>query len=164
MPEERLHYNIMQDIQKRLAGVTIGQLLKDSPKYRKQVMDAVKIRRRKKLPSTIADVRLTEVEDWGAPEIDTKIDGCMITRVPVDGGSGVNVMLEQTASDLGYTEFEPTPKILLRMANQQEVDSCWQTFPSTNQDGRFGVQTELCGDTVANSVVLSGIARQALVV
>ena len=44
----------------------------------------------------------------------------MITRVPVDGGSGVNVMMEQTASDLGYTKFEPTPKIL-RMANQEEI-------------------------------------------
>ena len=33
---------------------------------------------------------------------------------------GVNVMLEQTANDLGFTELEPTPKIL-RMANQQEV-------------------------------------------
>ena len=83
-----IHYDIMQDIQKRLAEVTIGQLLKDSPKYRKQVLDAVKTRRRRRLPSTVTDVRYTEVEDWGAPEIDTEIDGCMITRVPVDGGSG----------------------------------------------------------------------------
>ena len=114
-----LHYNIMQDIEKRLADVTIGELLRDSPAYRKQLMDSLKVKRRR-LPSTIADVRLTEIEDWGAPEIDTEIDGCMITRVPVDGGSGVNVMLEQTASDLGYNRFEPTPKIL-RMANQEEV-------------------------------------------
>jgi hypothetical protein len=35
-------------------------------------------------------------------------------------GSGVNGMTEQTAADLGYTTFEPTPKIL-RMANQVEV-------------------------------------------
>ncbi|CAM6125094.1 unnamed protein product [Calypogeia fissa] len=115
-----LHYNIMQDIEKRLAEVTIGQLLRDNPKYRKQVMDAIKIRRRKRLPPTISEVRYTEVEDWGAPEIDTEIEGCLILRVPVDGGSGVNVMMEQTAADLGYTTFEPTPKIL-RMANQEEV-------------------------------------------
>src|SRR5450759_4665054 len=102
---KEMHYNMMKDIEKRLAEVTIGQLLKDSPRYRMQVMDAVKIRRRRKLPATISDVRYTEVEDWGAPEIDTEIDGCMITRVPVDGGSGVNVMMEQTANDLGYTKF-----------------------------------------------------------
>ena len=120
MARRDLHYNIMKDIEKRQAEITIGQLLKDSPAYRKQVMDAVKTRRKRRLPSTISDVRFTEVEDWGAPEIDTEIEGCMITQVPVDGGSGVNVMLEQTASDLGYTKFEPTPKIL-RMANQEEV-------------------------------------------
>lgn len=40
--------------------------------------------------------------------------------MPVDGGAGVNVIMEQTASDLRYTEFEPTPKIL-RMANQDQV-------------------------------------------
>jgi hypothetical protein len=38
----------------------------------------------------------------------------------MDGGSGVNVMTEQMAIDLGYTSFESTPKIL-RMANQEEV-------------------------------------------
>ncbi|CAM6102374.1 unnamed protein product [Calypogeia fissa] len=110
----------MQDIEKRLAEVTIGQLLRDNPKYPKQVMDALKTKRKKRLPPTISEVRYTEVEDWGAPEIDTEIEGCLITRVPVDGGSGVNVMMEQTAADLGYTTFEPTPKIL-RMANQEEV-------------------------------------------
>jgi hypothetical protein len=38
----------------------------------------------------------------------------------VDGGSGVNVMTEQTAIDLGYTSFDFTPKIF-KMANQEEV-------------------------------------------
>ena len=41
-------------------------------------MDAVKTIRKRRLPRTISDVRFTEVEDWGAPEIDTEIDGCMI--------------------------------------------------------------------------------------
>jgi hypothetical protein len=36
------------------------------------------------------------------------------------GGAGVNITSEQTATDLGYTNFERTPKIL-RMANQVEV-------------------------------------------
>lgn len=59
-------YDIVKDIEDKLAEVTIGQLLKDNPKYRKQVLDSVQIRRRRRLPTTFADVRFTEVEDWGA--------------------------------------------------------------------------------------------------
>jgi hypothetical protein len=49
----------MQDIEKRLVEVTIGQLLKDSPKYRKQVLDAVKNRRERGsfLPSQKSDTQ-----------------------------------------------------------------------------------------------------------
>ena len=116
-----LHYDIMTDIESRIAGVTIGELLKDSPKYRKVLADAMKVKRRKRLPVAISDMKfIEEEEDWGAPQIDLEIEGCLIKRVPVDGGAGVNVMSEQTAADLGYTNFEKTPKIL-RMANQVEV-------------------------------------------
>jgi hypothetical protein len=69
----------------------------------------------------MTDMKLIEEEeDWGAPQIDLEIGGCLIKKVLVDGGAGVNMMTEQTATDLGYTSFEPTPKIL-RMANQVEV-------------------------------------------
>ena len=118
--QRNLHYDIMEDIKKRMSEATIGQLLNDNPKYRKVLADSLKVKRRR-LPTTFTDVKLIgENEDWGAPEIDVEIEGCLIKRCPVDGGSGVNVMTEQTATDLGYTSFEPTPKIL-RMANQEEV-------------------------------------------
>ena len=50
------------------------------------------------------------------------MDGCIIPKVPVDGGSGVNLMLEDTAFDLGYTSFEETNQVL-RMADQSRVIS-----------------------------------------
>ena len=46
-----------------------------------------------------------------------EVEGCIILKVPVDGGSGVNLMLEDTAYDLGYTSFEETDQVL-QMADQ----------------------------------------------
>ena len=57
-------------------------------------------------------VNFAHVEDYGAPELVVEVDGCTIPKVPVDGGSGVNLMLESTAFDLGYTTFEETNQIL----------------------------------------------------
>jgi hypothetical protein len=44
----------MEDIEKQLAGVTFGQLLKDNPKYGKVVSEAMKTRRKKRLPATLS--------------------------------------------------------------------------------------------------------------
>ena len=49
-----------------------------------------------------------------------EVEGCVIPKVPVDGGSGVNLMLEDTAYDLGFTSFEETDQVL-RMAVQSQV-------------------------------------------
>ena len=65
-------------------------------------------------------VNFAEIEDYGAPEIVVEVDGCIIPKVPVDGGSGVNLMLEDIVFDLGYTSFEETNQIL-RMADQSRV-------------------------------------------
>jgi hypothetical protein len=95
--------------------------MRDNPRYQKVVSDAMKTRRKKRLPITLSDMKfIKEEEDWGAPQIDIEIGGCLINKVPVDSGAGVNIMTEQTATELGYTTFEPTPKILT-MANQMEV-------------------------------------------
>ncbi|KAL3679659.1 hypothetical protein R1sor_022615 [Riccia sorocarpa] len=51
-------------------------------------------------------------EDLGSPEIDVEIAGCILRKVPIDSGSGVNVMTEEAAHDLGFTEFEATPRVL----------------------------------------------------
>ena len=57
-------------------------------------------------------VNFAQVEDYGAPKLVVEVDGCTIPKVPVDGGSRVNLMLESTAFDLGYTTFEETDQIL----------------------------------------------------
>jgi hypothetical protein len=48
------------------------------------------------------------------------IDGICVPNVPVDAGAGVNIMLETTAFELGYSKFESTPTVL-RMADQSKV-------------------------------------------
>ena len=58
--------------------------------------------------------------DRGAILFDVQVDGCPIDKVPVDSGSAVNVMLQETAWKLGHYTFAPT-KFGLRMANQSYV-------------------------------------------
>ena len=113
-------YDIIQDIKDQKANVTVGQLLHDNTNYQKLIWEewTKKRKRRLKLPSVA--VNFAEIEDYGAPEIVVEVDGCIIPKVPVDGGSGVNLMLEDTAFDLGYTSFEETNQVL-RMANQSRV-------------------------------------------
>ena len=65
-------------------------------------------------------VNFAQVEDYGAPELVVEVNGCTIPKVLIDGGSRVNIMLESTAFDLGYTTFKETDQIL-RMADQLRV-------------------------------------------
>ena len=44
-------------------------------------------------------INFLQVEDYGAPELTVEVDGCSIPKVSVDGGSGINLMLEDTAFD-----------------------------------------------------------------
>ena len=113
-------YDIIQDIKDQKANVTIGQLLHDNTNYQKLIREEWTKRRKKrhKLPSVA--VNFSEIEDYGAPELVVEVEGCTIPKVPVDGGSGVNLMLEDTAFDLGYTSFEETDQVL-RMADQSRV-------------------------------------------
>jgi hypothetical protein len=66
-------------------------------------------------------VNFSQPEDSGAPEVTVEVEGCSIPKVPVDGGSEVNLMLEEMAFDLGYTAFEATDQVL-RMADQSRVN------------------------------------------
>ena len=113
-------YDILQDLRAQKANVTIGQLLHDNPNYQKQLRDSLIRPRRRRIKLPPVAVNFAELEDFGASKISVEIDGCLIQHVPVDGGSGVNLMLESTASDLGYTHLEPTEQTL-RMADQSRV-------------------------------------------
>ena len=113
-------YDILGDIKSLKANVTFGQLLHDNVNYQKVIREAWTKRRRRgvRLPSVATNY--LQVEDHGAPELTVLVDGCAIPKVPVDGGSGVNLMLEDTAFELGYTSFESTDQVL-RMADQSRV-------------------------------------------
>ena len=110
-------YDIIQDIKDQKANVTIGQLLHDNANYQKLIWDAWTKRRKRrfKLPSVV--VNFSQIEEYGAPELTVEIDGCSVPKIPVDGGLGINLVLEDTAFDLGYTSFEATDQILW-MADQ----------------------------------------------
>jgi hypothetical protein len=78
-------------------------------------------RRKKKFKLPSVAVNFSQPEDSGAPEVTVEVEGCSIPKVLVDGGFGVNLMLEETAFDLGYTAFEATDQVL-RMADQSRVN------------------------------------------
>ena len=113
-------YDIIQEIKEQKANATIGQLLHDNPNYQKLVREEWPKKRRKKFRLPAVAMNFVEVKDYGAPELVVEVDGCTIPKVPVDGGSRVNLMLESTAFDLGYTTFEETDQIL-QMAYQSRV-------------------------------------------
>ena len=120
-------YDIIQDIKHQKANVTIGQLLHDNANYQKLIREEwiKKRKRRFKLPSVA--VNFSEVEDYGAPKIVVEVEGCTIPKVPIDGGSGVNLMLEDTTFDQGYTSFKETNQIL-RIADQSGVNLAGRLF------------------------------------
>ena len=65
-------------------------------------------------------INFLQVEDYGAPEVTVEVDGCSVPKVPIDGRSGVNLMLEDTTFDLGYISFEAIDQVL-RMVDQSRV-------------------------------------------
>ncbi|KAL2624239.1 hypothetical protein R1flu_008484 [Riccia fluitans] len=57
--------------------------------------------------------------DKGAEEIEIEIRGCIIRKVPLDIGSGVNIMTVRTAQRLGLTDLQPCKKFF-RLADQSK--------------------------------------------
>src|SRR5450759_4971751 len=114
-------YDILKNVSQLKADVTIGELVKDNALYRRQLRPLVTGRKRKyKLPPTNIHRVEQEKEDLGPPDIEVQIAGCLVRKVPVDGGSSANIMIADTARALGFKKFEPTPKVL-RMADQTRV-------------------------------------------
>lgn len=120
-PERKVdEYDILPDIKDQKANETIGQLIYDYVNYRKLVWDVWTQRWKQRFNLPSIAVNFSQVEDYGALELIVEIDGCMILKVPIDGGSGVNTMQEDTTFDLGYISFEATHQVL-RMADQSRV-------------------------------------------
>ena len=111
-------YDIVQDIKDQY--ITIGQLMHDNANYQKLIREAWTKKRKRRFKLPFVAVNFSQVEDHGAPELTVEIDGCSVPKVPIDGRSGINLMLEDTTFDLGYTSFEVTNQVL-RMADQSRV-------------------------------------------
>ncbi|OAE22840.1 hypothetical protein AXG93_2100s1000 [Marchantia polymorpha subsp. ruderalis] len=116
---QRPHYNVVEDIGNQQANLTLHQLLEDNKTSRKMLMLLLR-HPRKPRAVKLPEVYHVTSEDLGPPEIDVEIGGCFIHKVPVDSGSGVNIMTEDTARCLGFRTFEPTTRVL-RLADQTRI-------------------------------------------
>jgi hypothetical protein len=117
-PELKMdEYDILQDVKNQEANITIGQLLHDNASYQKLIREAWTKRRKGRLKLPAVAVNFFQVDNFGAPEV----EGCMVTGVPVDGGSGVNLIQKGTTFELGYIAFEATTQVL-RMPDQSRVN------------------------------------------
>jgi hypothetical protein len=80
------------------------------PISKKQLKDLT-FRKPRKVKLPTVTVKQVGTEDQAAPEIDVQIAGCTISKVPVDGGSSLNLMTLTTMAELGLTNMEKTPKV-----------------------------------------------------
>ncbi|CAM6104160.1 unnamed protein product [Calypogeia fissa] len=114
-------YDIKEDIRNCSVTAKVGQLLKYNPMYRRQLKEMLIGKKRRRMPKVGTDVDVLMIcEDLGAPKMVIQISGCILSYVPVDGGSGVNIMIEATAHQLGFKQFEPTARTM-RLANGARV-------------------------------------------
>lgn len=114
-------YSIIQEIRNCPVKATVGQILDNNPKYQQQLKQMVTRCRRKWLPRVAQedDVRMV-CKDLGAPKLPIQVNSCLIKYVPVDGGSGVNIMIDSTADQLGYHELQPTAR-MMRLTDRARV-------------------------------------------
>ena len=153
-PEVKLDdYDIIQDIKDKKANITIGQLLHDNVNYQKLIREEWTKKRKWRLKLPFVAVNFAEVEDYGALEIVVEVDGCTIPKVPVDGGSSVNLMLEDTAFDLGYTSFKETNQILRVVKSY----SSGTIFSSTNPDWRGNLPSKFRHHSAKNRKAFSHV-------
>jgi hypothetical protein len=108
-------HDLLEDLGKVKADITIKQLLEIAPQCR-SLLQANLIRKRAKL--LINEISLSP--DPRAPTIDVQIDGLIVSGVQIDGGSSVNLMNRDTMLSLHLTGLQET-KLVLRMADQSRV-------------------------------------------
>ncbi|KAL3680362.1 hypothetical protein R1sor_023318 [Riccia sorocarpa] len=117
-------YNFLKDLAAIPAHISLLQLVMACPHLLKELttwskgrkLQSKGLRRRKKKTAEVTTFTVTE-KDKGSPEIEVEIKGCLIKKVPLDSGSGVNIMTAKTTTRLGFTELKPCAWFL-RMADQ----------------------------------------------
>ena len=112
-------YNLLEDLKKKKADITYGQLLHLSSNMRRHWHKLASIRRVKVKMRDAHVVQLHKVNDV-LPIVDAWILGRKVSKVYLDGGAQVCVMTEDTMHQLG---LEPMGKstISVKMANSAKV-------------------------------------------
>ena len=108
-------YDLLEDLGKVKADITIKQLLGIAPHCR-FLLQTNLIRKRAKF--VVNEISLSL--NLGAPTIDVQIDGIIISRVQIDGGSNINLMNRDTVLSLHLIGLLKT-KLVLGMGDQSRV-------------------------------------------
>ena len=108
-------YDLLEDLGKLKADITIKQLLGIAPSCLSLLQSSLV---RKRLRPIVNEVTISP--DPGAPTVDVVIDGIVLRGVQLDGGSSVNLMNLDTMNGLQLTGLQDT-KLMLRMADQSRV-------------------------------------------
>ena len=108
-------YDLLEDLGKVKANITIKQLLGIAPSCRSLLQSTLV---RKRLRPIVNEVTISP--DPGAPTVDVVKDGIVLQGVQLDGGSSINLMNLDTMKGLQLTGLQDT-KLMLRMADQSRV-------------------------------------------
>lgn len=100
-------YDLLEDLGKIKADISIRQLLEIAPYYR-SLLQSTLVRKRNK--PIVNEVSLSI--DLGVPMLDVHIDGLIVTSVQLDGGSSVNLMNRDTMLVLHLTGLKETKLVL----------------------------------------------------
>ncbi|CAM6093748.1 unnamed protein product [Calypogeia fissa] len=117
-----LPLNIKKEVWHCPIHTTVGALLSNHNMYQKELKGLfIRKQRARQLPPVgdVVDVKMI-FEDLGQPEVCLSIMGCPIPSSPIDGRSGVNVIMAATVHRLGIHKLEPTNRTM-RMANGARV-------------------------------------------
>ena len=107
-------YDLLEDLGKLKADITIKQLLGIAPSCRILLQSTLV---RKGLKSIVNEATIYYP---GVPMVDIVINGIVLRRVQLDGGSSVNLMNLDTMTSLQLTGLQDT-KLMLRIADQSRV-------------------------------------------
>ncbi|KAH9290776.1 hypothetical protein KI387_034893 [Taxus chinensis] len=108
-------YSILEDLSKRPANITYGQLLAMTSEKRRELRSGLNARRRKEVEVPVLDAEA----DPYAPQAEVLCNGISIHDVLVDGGVVVNVMTESVMNMLGLKIDRPSTLML----STSEVDT-----------------------------------------
>ena len=115
--------DIIQQLEKLQLNISLGELLSLIPEYRKKWSTAEAEEEVAGPTNTSASCSVIPCVDWDGvvPEIEVLINETNITGVVLDGGSGVNILAEETRKALGLP-ITNMAAFTVKMADQRRVN------------------------------------------